>query len=112
MNDMTIVLIDGNGRRRSALAAFLGKRGFAVEAADDPAWLTGPGREAGAEVVLVVSLPDPSDPVLASLREWRSGRSAAAVIGLVPPDRAEAMVPLLESGLIDQIAAPGPPAGV
>jgi putative nucleotidyltransferase with HDIG domain len=112
MNDTKIILVDGNGRRRSGLASFLDKRGFAVETADGLPEAAGPGPEAGPPVVLVLSLPDPSCPLLAALRRWKPGRSSAPVVGLVPPDSAEAMLPFLDSGLIDQIAPPGSPAGI
>ncbi len=112
MRDTKVVLVDGNSRRRSVLASFLEKRGFAVETADglpDPA---GPGPEAGPPFVLVLSLPDPSGPPLAALRRWKAERSSVPVVGLVPAESAEAMLPFLESGLLDQIAAPGSPAAV
>jgi putative nucleotidyltransferase with HDIG domain len=112
MNDTKIILVDGNGRRRSALASFLEKRGFAVETADGLPEAAGPGPETGTRVVLVLSLPDPSCPLLTALRRLKPARISAPVVALVPPDSAEAMLPFLEAGLIDQIAPPASPAGV
>ena len=112
MSEAKIILVDGNGRRRTALASFLEKRGFDVEAADGLPEPAGPGPETGPPAILVLSLPDPSCPLLAALRRWRPARASANVIALVPPDSAEAMLPFLEAGLVDQIVPSGSPAGV
>lgn len=112
MSDSKIILVDGNGRRRAVVASFLEKRGLAVETADGLPESAGPGPEAGPPVILVLSLPDPACPLLAALRRWKQAQASVNVIALVPPDSAEAMLPFLEAGLIDQIAHPGSPAGI
>jgi putative nucleotidyltransferase with HDIG domain len=112
MNDTTILLVEESGRRRQALASFLEKRGLRVETAEglpDPA---GPAAPPESPVILLVSIPGAEGPVMAALRELKQARPSLSVIALVPPEAAEAVLPFLDEGVIDQVAHPAGPAGV
>jgi putative nucleotidyltransferase with HDIG domain len=112
MERLTVLLVDENQRRRSALLSFLAARGMRVEAA---AAFPEPAHPPGASdgiAILVVSLPDAKSPLVPALRKWKSGRAAFPVIALVPPDAAEAVLPFLDEGLIDQAVPSGGAAAV
>ncbi len=110
-NDAIIRLVDGNAKRRRALAAFLEKRGLSVEAAETLPAPDGPAAP-GEASILVVSVPDGRGSSLAALKRLKRARPSLAVIALAAPDASDAVLPLLDDGLVNQIVSPDVPAGV
>jgi putative nucleotidyltransferase with HDIG domain len=110
-NDTTIRLIDGNAKRRRALAAFLEKRGVSVDAAET---LPAPSEPAssGEPEILVVSVPGSRGASLAAIKKLKRARPSIAVIVLAAANASEAVLPFLDDGLVEQIVSPGSPAGV
>ncbi|MGD1009321.1 MAG: HD domain-containing phosphohydrolase [Candidatus Aminicenantales bacterium] len=112
MNDMTILLVEESGKRRQALASFLEKRGIRVEAAEELPHIAGPAAPPESPAMLLVSIPDARGPVMADLRKLKRARPSLPVIALVLPDAAEAVLPFLDEGVIDQVVHPAGPAGI
>jgi len=112
VSDVTIILVDENRRRRLALLSFLGKRGFKVEAVERlPEILAQPERP-DSPGILVASIPEPASSFLAGLRRLKRARGALSVVALVPPEESGEVMPLVDGGIIDQVAHPAGLAGI
>jgi putative nucleotidyltransferase with HDIG domain len=112
MNNMTIFLVAVGGKKRRALASFLEKRGMTVEPVEELPNLPGPAAASEISAILIVSILDMRSPLVAALRKLKRARPSLPVIALVPQDASEAIVPLLDESVIDQVVHPTSPAGV
>jgi putative nucleotidyltransferase with HDIG domain len=103
MDDVTVYLVEENRKRRSALASFLETRGFRLVTGDAlPSAATTASPHEGP-AVFVVSVRDAKSPWLQGLRKLRKAWPFLPVVAFVRPDVSEALLPLVDEGILDQV---------
>jgi len=107
-----MILVDGNHARRRALASFLEKRGLRVTACDGLPDPGSPAVAADGTDVLVVELEEAGPKDLEALETMKRARPGLSLVALAAADASEALLPHLDTGLIDHIVPAGHPAGV
>jgi response regulator RpfG family c-di-GMP phosphodiesterase len=106
-----MVLVEANGKGRRSTVSFFGMHGVPVDVREelpdpsDPAFAAGDG-------ILAVSIPNPPGPLLSRLEGLKRSCPGLSVVGLVPAEFSDAVLPALDGGLLDIILPPGHPAGL
>ncbi len=109
MSAPRIALVDEDPERRASLAGFLALHGLAVEGLRD---FPDTASSGDAPAVLAAAVADSRAPVLRRFEAAKAASPSTSLIALADAETASGLLPLVEAGVLDQVADPGNPAAV